>query len=50
MILREEHFASMKINWNDKVSNMREIISELNIGADSMVFFDDDPVNREYMN
>ena len=49
MILREEHFASMKINWNDKVSNMREIISELNIGADSMVFFDDDPVNREYM-
>ena len=49
MILKEEHFASMKINWNDKVSNMREITSELNIGADSMVFFDDDPVNREYM-
>lgn len=49
MILREEHFASMRINWNDKVSNMREITSELNIGADSMVFFDDDPVNREYM-
>ena len=49
MVLREEHFASMRINWNDKVSNMKEITSELNIGADSMVFFDDDPVNREYM-
>lgn len=49
MVLREEHFASMRINWNDKVSNMREITDELNLGADSMVFFDDDPVNREYM-
>ena len=49
MVLREEHFASMRINWNDKVSNMKEITNELNIGADSMVFFDDDPVNREYM-
>ena len=49
MILRENHFACMKINWNDKVSNMKEISDELNIGLDSMVFFDDDPVNREYM-
>lgn len=49
MILREENFASMRINWNDKVSNMKEITSELNISADSIVFFDDDPVNREYM-
>jgi len=49
MVLREEHFASVRINWNDKVSNMKEITNELNIGADSMVFFDDDPVNREYM-
>jgi len=49
MILREEHFASMKINWGDKVSNMKEIVNELNIGSDSIVFFDDDPVNREYM-
>lgn len=49
MILREEHFASMRINWNDKVSNMKEIANELNIGTDSMIFLDDDPVNREYM-
>lgn len=49
MILREKDFACMKINWNDKVQNMKEIAFELNIGDDSMVFFDDDPVNREYM-
>lgn len=49
MILREEHFASMRINWNDKVSNIKEIASELNINIDSMVFFDDDQVNREFM-
>jgi FkbH-like protein len=49
MVLKEEHFACMKINWNDKVQNMKEIANELNIGLDSMVFFDDDPVNREYI-
>lgn len=49
MILREEHFACLKINWNDKAENMKEIISEINIGPDSVVFLDDDPVNREYM-
>jgi FkbH-like protein len=49
MILREENFACIRINWNDKVTNMREIAEELNIGVDSVVYFDDDPVNREYM-
>ncbi len=49
MILRKRNFACMKINWNDKVSNMQEISNELNFGLDNMVFIDDDPVNREYM-
>jgi FkbH-like protein len=49
MILKEEHFAAMRINWNDKVSNMKEIIKEINIGSDSLVFIDDDPVNREFV-
>jgi FkbH-like protein len=49
MVLKEDHFGCMRINWNDKVSNMREIANELNIGLDSMVFLDDDPVNREFM-
>lgn len=49
MVLKEEHFAIMKINWEDKPSNMQDIARELNIGLDSMIFIDDDPVNREYM-
>ena len=49
MVLREEHFASMQINWNDKVSNLRAISEELNIGLDSMVFIDDNPVERAWV-
>ena len=49
MVLKEDDFVCIRINWNDKVVNMKEISDELNIGLDSMVFFDDDPVNREYM-
>ncbi len=49
MVLKEEHFASMRINWKDKVSNMKELIQEMNIGSDSLVFIDDDPVNREFV-
>ena len=47
MVLRENNFASIKINWNDKISNTKAIAEGLNIGLDSLVYFDDDPVNRE---
>ena len=49
MVLREKHFACLKINWNDKVTNLREIAQELNIGTDSILFMDDDNVNRDFM-
>jgi FkbH-like protein len=49
MILKEPLFAAMRINWNDKVQNMRELAEELRIGLDSMVFLDDDPTNRAAM-
>jgi FkbH-like protein len=41
MLLREEHFATWQINWNDKVTNLREIAQRLNIGLDAIVFADD---------
>lgn len=41
MLLREEHIACFKINWNDKPANIKAIADELNIGTDSMVFVDD---------
>ena len=49
MILREKHFGCLKINWIDKVTNLKEIAQELNIGLDSIVFIDDDPVNRDFV-
>jgi FkbH-like protein len=47
MVLRENHFACMRINWQNKAQNMVEIAKELNIGLDSLVFFDDNPVERD---
>jgi FkbH-like protein len=49
MVLREENFAAMRINWKDKVSNMKELAQDINIGLDSLIFIDDDPVNREFV-
>lgn len=49
MVLKPEHFASKRINWQDKPANMLEIAEELNIGVDSLVFFDDNPAERELM-
>ena len=46
MVLREEHFGSFQINWEDKVTNMYRIADELNIGLDSLVFMDDSPQER----
>ena len=47
MILKEKNFASVKINWNDKAQNLKQISDEINIGLNSIVFFDDDKLNRE---
>jgi len=47
MVLREEQFAAMRINWRNKAENIREIAQELNIGLDSLVFIDDNPNERE---
>jgi FkbH-like protein len=43
MVLKTEHFSAMRINWRDKADNLLEIAEELNIGVDSLVFFDDSP-------
>lgn len=47
MVLRKEHFAAARINWNDKAANIRELAEELNIGLESMVFVDDSPFEIE---
>jgi len=49
MLLRKHHFSSLMINWNDKAENLKNISKELNIGLDSLVFFDDNPVERDFV-
>jgi FkbH-like protein len=45
-LLRRQHFAAIRVNWQTKSENLAEIAAELKIGVDSMVFVDDDPLNR----
>ena len=41
LLIKEESISIKKINWNDKVNNLKEIATELNIGLDAIVFIDD---------
>lgn len=47
MVLRQDDFAIMKLNWTAKHENIMAIAQELNLGLDSMVFFDDNPAERQ---
>ena len=46
MVLRLEDFAAYRINWNDKAANIADLVAELNLGLQSVVFIDDNPVER----
>ncbi|HVP68490.1 MAG TPA: HAD-IIIC family phosphatase [Anaeromyxobacteraceae bacterium] len=46
MVLRQDDFVAWRINWRDKASNLAEIVAELNLGLQSVVFLDDNPVER----
>ena len=47
MLIQSSHLAAIKINWIDKVQNLRQISEELNIGIDSLAFVDDNPAECE---
>jgi FkbH-like protein len=46
MLLKLDHIAVFQANWNDKATNIQAIAEELSLGLDSMVFLDDNPVER----
>ncbi|NJL86458.1 MAG: HAD-IIIC family phosphatase [Leptolyngbyaceae cyanobacterium SM1_1_3] len=46
MVLKLEDFAVFVANWEDKATNLKRIAESLNIGLDSLVFFDDNPAER----
>jgi FkbH-like protein len=46
MVLKLDDISVFAANWESKIDNIRYIQSILNIGFDSMVFLDDNPVER----
>ena len=46
MILSMEDFVAHRINWEDKAKNIIDIVNELNLGLQSVVFLDDSPFER----
>jgi FkbH-like protein len=46
MVLRKKDFVAWRINWQDKATNIAEIVTELNLGIQSVVFIDDDARER----
>ena len=47
MVLKLDDFAAFYANWDSKAENICKIAKQLNIFAESMVFIDDNPVERE---
>lgn len=46
MVLKMSDISSYRINWTDKAQNIKEIIQELNLGTQSVVFLDDSSFER----
>ena len=46
-LLKRNHIAAWKINWDDKVTNINLLADELNLGLESFVCIDDNPVECE---
>lgn len=47
MIIKQKHLAAYKINWKEKYLNIREIAKEVSLGYESIMFVDDNPIERE---
>lgn len=45
LVLKLEHFVSWRINWKSKSENIQSLANELNLGLDSFIFIDDNPVD-----
>lgn len=44
MPLKLEHLVAWRINWVPKSENIKSLAAELNLGLDSFIFIDDNPV------
>ena len=46
MLLKPQHFAAIRANWQDKATNLKEIAGELGIGTNALALLDDNPAER----
>tara|TARA_Y100000768_G_scaffold167074_1_gene125093 strand:+ start:1391 stop:3172 length:1782 start_codon:yes stop_codon:yes gene_type:complete len=46
-VLKLSDFTAFKANWDFKTKNIYDIAKEINIGLESLVFLDDNPVERD---
>ena len=46
MALKLDDFVSWRINWDDKARNIADLVSDLNLGLQSVLFIDDSPFER----
>jgi HAD superfamily phosphatase (TIGR01681 family) len=42
--LKRSHLSGWRVNWQNKAANIADLSEELNLGIDSFVFVDDNPV------
>ena len=47
MELKREDIVAWKINWDEKSENIKNLANELDLGLESFVFWDDNPLERE---
>ena len=44
MVLRAEHIVAWRVNWRPKSENLKDLTRELQLGLDSFIFVDDNPL------
>jgi len=47
MLLRLQDFAALRVNWEPKSQNLLALADELQLGLDSFIFLDDNPLECE---
>lgn len=47
MVLKKSDIVAWKVNWEQKAQNIEQLAAELDLGLDSFVFWDDNPLERD---
>jgi FkbH-like protein len=49
MVINKNDVVAWRINWNEKSISVKELAGEIDLGIESFVFWDDNPVERDKM-